>query len=85
MPPIHCPLPLSSPPLQQAACHTEAAQSWDDDGSQPVCSAQPDYPTWDDDGSQPVHVPDAEPTWDDDGSQPVKAEGWHSDGAQVLF
>lgn len=48
-------------------------------------TAQPVYPTWDDDGSQPVDAPAAEPTWDDDGSQPVKAEGLHSDGAQVLF
>ncbi|KAF4087157.1 hypothetical protein AMELA_G00092010 [Ameiurus melas] len=64
--------------------HTEAAQSWDDDdGSQPVHTAQPVYPTRDDDGNQPIHAPSAEPTWDDDGSQPMKAEGWHSDGPQV--
>ncbi|MCI4378610.1 hypothetical protein PGIGA_G00217880 [Pangasianodon gigas] len=68
---------------EQPESHTEAAQSWDDDGSQPVHTAQPVYPTWDDDGSQPVHAPAAEPTWDDDGSQPVKAEGWHSDGAKA--
>lgn len=88
MPPIHCPLQpsLTLAPLQQAESYTEAAQSWDDDGSQPVCTAQPGYPTWDDDdGNQPVHAPAAEPTWDDDGSEPVKAEGWQSDGAQVLF
>lgn len=76
----------STPLLQQTESHTEVAQSQDDDGSQPVCTAPPVYPTWDDDdGSQPVHAPAAEPTWDDDGSQPVKAEGWQSDGAQVLF
>ncbi|XP_053483236.1 myc box-dependent-interacting protein 1 isoform X2 [Ictalurus furcatus] len=64
--------------------HTEAAQSWDDDdGSQPVHTAQPVYPTRDDDGNQPIHAPAAEPTWDDEGSQPMKAEGWHSDGPQV--
>lgn len=48
-------------------------------------TAQPVYPTRDDDGNQPIHAPAAEPTWDDDGSQPMKAEGWHSDGPQVLF
>lgn len=87
MPLIHCPLPpsLTLAPLQQDESYTEAAKSWDDDSSQPVCTAQPVYPTWDDDdGSQPVHAPAAEPTWDD-GSQSVKAEGWQSDGAQVLF
>ncbi|KAM9487098.1 myc box-dependent-interacting protein 1 isoform 1-T1 [Clarias gariepinus] len=68
---------------EQDESQTEAAQSWDDDGSHPVRTAQPVYPTWDDDGSQPVDAPAAEPTWDDDGSQPVKAEGLHSDGAQA--
>lgn len=80
--------PHPRPHLQQTESHTEAAQSWDDDGNQPVHTTQPVYSTWDDDdddGSQPVHAPAAEPTWDDDGSQPVKAEGWDSDGAQVLF
>ncbi|KAG7330990.1 hypothetical protein KOW79_004959 [Hemibagrus wyckioides] len=67
---------------EQTESHTEAAQSWDDDGSQPVHTAPPVYPTWDDDASQPVHAPAAEPTWDDDGSQPVKAEGLQNDGAQ---
>ncbi|GAA6110135.1 myc box-dependent-interacting protein 1 isoform X1 [Tachysurus ichikawai] len=68
---------------EQTESHTEAAQSWDDDGSQPVLTAPPVYTTWDDEGSQPVHDTATEPTWDDDGSQPVKAEGWQSDGAQA--
>ncbi|XP_047671420.1 myc box-dependent-interacting protein 1 isoform X2 [Tachysurus fulvidraco] len=68
---------------EQTESHTEAAQSWDDDGSQPVLTAPPVYTPWDDEGSQPVHDPATEPTWDDDGSQPVKAEGWQSDGAQA--
>lgn len=50
-----------------------------------MLTAPPVYTTWDDEGSQPVHDTATEPTWDDDGSQPVKAEGWQSDGAQVLF
>ncbi|XP_062861824.1 myc box-dependent-interacting protein 1 [Trichomycterus rosablanca] len=75
--------PVATTPAPQPDESQEAAQSWDDDGSQPVGTAAPAYPTWDDDDSQPVHAPAAAPIWDDDGSQPVRAESWSSDGAQA--
>ncbi|XP_046701829.1 myc box-dependent-interacting protein 1 isoform X2 [Silurus meridionalis] len=48
----------------QTESHTEAAQSWDDDCSQPV-HAPAAEPTWDDDGSQPVKAEG----WHSDGAQ----------------
>ncbi|TRY94848.1 hypothetical protein DNTS_025188 [Danionella cerebrum] len=79
---------------KQADKETEGAETWDDDGSQPVRTSWGDdatQETWDDDGSQPVHASAAYPTWDDDGIQPVQgndndatqeAQGWDDDGAQ---
>ncbi|XP_022535945.2 myc box-dependent-interacting protein 1 isoform X2 [Astyanax mexicanus] len=76
---------------EQAEGQAEAAQTWDDDGSQPKRTDLGDaasQPSWDDDGSQPVRAAPAYSSWDDDGSKPVRAADaeptWDDDGSQPV-
>uniref|UniRef100_A0A8B9LSM6 Bridging integrator 1a n=1 Tax=Astyanax mexicanus TaxID=7994 RepID=A0A8B9LSM6_ASTMX len=76
---------------EQAEGQAEAAQTWDDDGSQPKRTDLGDaasQPSWDDDGSQPVRAAPAYSSWDDDGSKPVRAAAaeptWDDDGSQPV-